>query len=336
MTDSDIDAAAWQREPDTKPERLLSLTLALLSNPVGLTKDELFRGVRGYSTAIEDGVKPDALNKMFERDKQALREMGVQVETFIRDADMDDNTESRYFIPADTFVWPKGTSLTPNQLRLLELAAKVWARASFSVEASRAVMRLKALGMPSEGLELAGFAPRLLTNEPGILQLEEAARDRQVVTFDYRAPGREIERRVVHPWQVRHVSGQWLLVCFDAERGEVRNFMLKRIVSRIKPTGETFAAITPEQLEGALSSLKQFIDQNVAVISVQPGTAAWVHFEMDTRSSGSGQNYEFNFMDVHLLAEQLRVFGTTVTVHAPQQLRDAIRAGLEKVASAHA
>jgi predicted DNA-binding transcriptional regulator YafY len=112
--------------------------------------------------------------------------------------------------------------------------------------------------------------------------------------------------------------------------------MLKRIVSRIKPTGETFAAITPEQLEGALSSLKQFIDQNVAVISVQPGTAAWVHFEMDTRSNGSGQNYEFNFMDVHLLAEQLRVFGTTVTVHAPQQLRDAIRAGLEKVASAHA
>jgi proteasome accessory factor B len=336
MTGEPLGEGDWQKEPDTKPERLLSLTLALLSNSVGLSKEELFRSVRGYSLAIEDGVKPDALNKMFERDKQSLRDMGVQVETFIRDSDMDDNTESRYFIPADTFVWPKGTSLTPNQLRLLELAAKVWARASFSAEASRAVMRLKALGMASEGLELAGFAPRILTNEPGILQLEEAARDRLEVTFEYRAPGRSVERRVVHPWQVRHVSGQWLLVCWDVERQDVRNFMLKRIVSRIKPTGEQFEAITQTQLEDAIERLRVFTSQNTAVISVAPGTEAWVHFEMDSHAHGGSTTYELNFMDVHLLAEQLRVFGATVTVHEPSELRDAIRSGLEKVANAHA
>lgn len=336
MTDEVFGESDWQREPDTKPERLLSLTLALLSNTVGLTKEELFRSVRGYSIAIDEGVKPDALNKMFERDKQSLRDMGVQVETFIRESDMDDNTESRYFIPADTFVWPKGTSLTPNQLRLLELAAKVWARASFSAEASRAVMRLKALGMASDGLELAGFAPRILTNEPGILQLEEAARDRLEVTFDYRAPDRDVERRVVHPWQVRHVAGQWLLICWDVERQDLRNFLLKRIVSRIKPTGHQFEPVTPTQLEDAVERLHQFTAKNKAIISVTPGTEAWVHFEMDAQGSNANSTVEINFMDVHLLAEQLRGFGTTVNVHSPSELRNAIRGGLEKVASAHA
>ena len=235
MAELDADSN-WQPEGDDSAERLLSLTLTLLSNPYGFTKEELFKSVRGYRMMVESGAKVDALNKKFERDKTALKEMGVQVVTFTRNSDMEDNQQSRYFIPADTFVWPKGTNLTPNQLRLLELAAKVWARASFSTEASRAVMRLKALGMPSDGLDLAGFAPRILTNEPGILQLEEAARDGLEVTFDYRTPDEKVSTRVVQPWQVRHVSGQWLLMCWDVERNDIRNFMLKRIVSRIAST----------------------------------------------------------------------------------------------------
>lgn len=52
MTGESLGEGEWQKEPDTKPERLLSLTLALLSNSVGLSKEELFRSVRGYSLAI--------------------------------------------------------------------------------------------------------------------------------------------------------------------------------------------------------------------------------------------------------------------------------------------
>ena len=55
MTGELLGEGDWQKEPDTKPERLLSLTLALLSNSVGLSKEELFRSVRGYSLAIDDG-----------------------------------------------------------------------------------------------------------------------------------------------------------------------------------------------------------------------------------------------------------------------------------------
>lgn len=331
---SEVTEQDFVLESDDKSERLLSLTLTLLSNKLGFTKEELFRSVRGYRLALEASKPRATVEKMFERDKEALREMGVQVETFIRNSDIDDNTESRYYIPAETFVWPKGTQLTSNQLRLLELAAKVWARASFSVEASRAVMRLKALGMPSDGLNLEGFAPRILTNEPGILQLEEAARDGVEVTFNYRAPNREVQRRVVQPWQVRHVSGQWLLVCFDVEKAEPRNFMLKRIVSRITQTGNRFTPASHEQLADATASLEKFIEGNVAVLKVQPRTEAWVHFEL--HGTDTDGQVSLNFMDLHLLADELRSYGRTVTVLQPTELRDAITRGLERVVNQHA
>ncbi|MEY4647948.1 MAG: hypothetical protein RL009_364 [Actinomycetota bacterium] len=334
MAELDADSN-WQPEGDDSAERLLSLTLTLLSNPYGFTKEELFKSVRGYRMMVESGAKVDALNKKFERDKTALKEMGVQVVTFTRNSDMEDNQQSRYFIPADTFVWPKGTNLTPNQLRLLELAAKVWARASFSTEASRAVMRLKALGMPSDGLDLAGFAPRILTNEPGILQLEEAARDGLEVTFDYRTPDEKVSTRVVQPWQVRHVSGQWLLMCWDVERNDIRNFMLKRIVSRIASTGQTFKTASGAQLAEATRRLTEFTEGNVAVLKVEPKTEAWVHFELEHHTGPDGE-VVLNFMDLHLLAEQIRGFGRSVTVVSPPELADVIRRGLEKVVNQHA
>jgi proteasome accessory factor B len=326
----------FKLEADDKSERLLSLTLTLLSSKQGFTKEELFRSLRGYRLSSESGKSKDALDKMFERDKTSLRDMGVQVETFIRSSDLEDNTESRYFIPADTFVWPKGTELSANQLRLLELAAKVWARASFSVEASRAVMRLKALGMPSDGLDLEGFAPRILTNEPGILQLEEAARDGIEVTFKYRAPGKEIETRIVQPWQVRHISGQWLLVCWDAQKLEIRNFMLKRIVSRIDATSAKFAPANLEQIAEASESLELFISQNEAVIKVEPRTEAWVHFELSESSSSAEGLVTVKYMDLHLLADELRAYGRTVSVIKPPELKQAIAKGLQRVVSQHA
>jgi predicted DNA-binding transcriptional regulator YafY len=41
-------------------------------------------------------------------------------------------------------------------------------------------------------------------------------------------------------------------------------------------------------------------------------------------------------MDLHLLAEELRELGPDVEIVEPKALQDAIRLGLEKVASDHA
>jgi predicted DNA-binding transcriptional regulator YafY len=41
-------------------------------------------------------------------------------------------------------------------------------------------------------------------------------------------------------------------------------------------------------------------------------------------------------MDLHLLAEELRELGPDIEILEPEELRDVIRQGLEKVASDHA
>lgn len=336
MEDWDSEPGDWVPEADRPGERLLSLTLVLLSNPNGLTKEEIFASIRGYRDAQAKNANPQALEKLFTRDKDSLREIGIQLDTFIAKHDLDDNTKTRYRINSSEFIWPKNTKLNANQVRLLELATKVWARASLSSDAQRAVTRLRALGLPSEGLDLSGFAPRILTNEPSFLVLEEAVREGREVTFDYRAPNADITKRHVQPLQLRNISGQWLLIAWDVDQDDFRNFLLKRITSRIKVLDATFAPATNEHIREAEGRLNDFIESNVATIRVQKDTEAWVHFDLDAPGSSPEGLVTFNFMDLHLLADELRQYGRSVEVLQPEALREAIRRGLEKVVNQHA
>jgi predicted DNA-binding transcriptional regulator YafY len=107
-------------------------------------------------------------------------------------------------------------------------------------------------------------------------------------------------------------------------------------VSRITPTGAKFEPITPEQVAEADALLDQFIQGNVATIKVEPNTEAWVHFDLDAPGSDPDGVHSFHFMDLSLLADELRQYGRTVQVLSPDELKQAVRKGFEKVASEHA
>jgi len=57
-----------------KTERLINLTLALLATKKYLTKSEIFSTVAGYTGS------PETMERMFERDKDELRELGIEIE----------------------------------------------------------------------------------------------------------------------------------------------------------------------------------------------------------------------------------------------------------------
>lgn len=325
----------WELESDRPGERLLSLTLVVLSNPNGLTKEEIFASVRGYQSYVSEN-KMVALEKIFTRDKSTLLDIGIQIEAFIPKHAPEDNTQTKYRINSAKFVWPANTKLTPAQLRLMELATKVWAKASLSSDAQRAVTRLRALGLPSEGLDLSGFAPRILTNEPGFIQLNDAIQASKVVEFKYRAPEADVTQRRVRPLMLKNIAGQWLLMCWDIQADDFRNFLLKRIVSKITTTDETFESATMPLVTEAEQRLDDFIASNLATIRVQPDTQAWVHFGLDSGGLDEDGTYNFHYMDLHLLADELRQYGKSVEVVAPEALKQAIRRGLEKVVSQHA
>ncbi|MFM2320961.1 MAG: hypothetical protein RL612_108 [Actinomycetota bacterium] len=327
-------SAESQVEKGDAAERLLNITLALLSSRNGLTKAELFQAVRDYRKSIEAGTSPDALEKKFDRDKEILRSNGIQLETFILQSDGDDNQQSRYIINPSEFAWPRDVQLTKKQLQLLNLAAQVWRQASLSSDATAGLDRLRALGVADDSSSLIGFAPRIKTHETSFMPLTNAISEHAEVSFDYRKPGQDkIDKRTVQPWKLRNISGQWLLVCWDVDAQDVRNFMLKRIVGRIKETGNKFQAVEQSALDAAISSLDEHIESQVATLSVRRDSMAWFHYEV--RANTEWAEVSFHYMDLWLLAEELRGYAGDFEVVSPAELATALQLGYEKVAADH-
>jgi proteasome accessory factor B len=79
---------------DQKTERLINLTLALLSSKRYLTKSEIFKVVAGYSGS------PETMERMFERDKDDLRNLGIRIE--VRGLDPLFEDDQGYLIDSDT------------------------------------------------------------------------------------------------------------------------------------------------------------------------------------------------------------------------------------------
>ena len=70
--------------------------------------------------------------------------------------------------------------------------------------------------------------------------LGKATAQRQQLELVYRKPGRrDAETRVVDPYHLANINGEWFLFAFDHLRQDVRTFVPARIKA-IKPTGKTF------------------------------------------------------------------------------------------------
>ena len=155
-----------------------------------------------------------------------------------------------------------------------------------------------------------------------------------LVCFDYRKPGdSNAETRIVEPWVLQNISGQWLLTGHDVNRDEPRNFLLRRIVSRVSETEQEFSPPSEFELAQAQDELQNLIDGQIATLKIKRDSEAWFRFDMDDRADTDV--LEINFMDLHLLAEELREYAGQIEVVRPAELAKAIRAGFERVANGH-
>ena len=325
-----------------KPERLFSLTCALLYTTRGLTKAEILRSVRGYDTEYVEGGDNSSLERKFERDKESLRHNGIQLEARIPAHEDENNQATVYLIKRESFYWPKDIKFTPRQLALLNLAAEAWAGGSLSTAASRGITKLRAMGSVGEDSDIVGIAPRIQAYEPSFRDLNNAVSDYQVVQFDYRNPQTgEIMTRTLQPWLLRQVAGQWLVMGFDELRQDTRNFMLRRIVSKITvvKAGKDSVSFDPPAknlIDAAVADLDALAQKQTALLRVKPDTEAWFRFELDLTSGKSTGEVELHYHDIYVLAEQLREYANEIEVVRPEALATLIRAGFEKVADQHA
>src|SRR6266498_1707358 len=162
-----------------KVERLVNLTALLLDTPRPLTLDEVAEMVPGYEASGE------SLRRMFERDKEELRGLGVPVERAAMDAW---GSEEGYFIDPEAYGMPE-LRLEPDERAALALAARAWSGTGLDPAAVSGHAKLDldtdAGGEPVRA-DLAGGSPL-------VAALLEAVTNRKRIAFTYQPPGRSEE-----------------------------------------------------------------------------------------------------------------------------------------------
>lgn len=304
-------------------ERLVNLVVALLATDQGLTKDTILTSVAGYREQSAAGASKDALEKMFERDKESLRGLGVPIETIGDWADPDDLREARYRIPSAEYELPEDIEFTPAELALLNLAGGVWSESSMSEDARSGLRKIRALGDLVDE-PIIGFSPQLSLRDPAFLPLQQAIEASRVVAFPYLKPGEEAPRiRRVRPLALVEYEARWHVFGIDAAIDADRTFLLSRIVGPVTITREQFdPALREGAGERALAGLEEVAARSVALLEVNPGTEAALRLARRARPADQGMNVPY--VDVHIFADELASYGPEVRVVAPEELRERV------------
>ncbi|MCL1841361.1 MAG: WYL domain-containing protein, partial [Propionibacteriaceae bacterium] len=118
-----------------KSERLMNLTIALLTTRGFLSRERIREMVEGYA-----GLSDDAFQRMFERDKAELRDLGLPVETGTIDPWFGD--EQGYRIERGDFELPP-VRLDADEVAVLVAAAQVWQQAGVAESTRHALAKLR-------------------------------------------------------------------------------------------------------------------------------------------------------------------------------------------------
>jgi proteasome accessory factor B len=315
-------------------ERLVNLVVALVATEQGLTKDTILGSVSGYREQSGAGASKDALEKMFERDKESLRRLGVPIETIGDWADPDDLREARYRIPTAEYELPEDIVFTSPELALLNLAGGVWSESSMSDQARSGLRKIRALGMTVDE-PIIGYSPRISLRDPAFAALQQAIELSRVVNFGYLKPGEESPRtRRVQPLALVEYEGRWHVFGVDLGVGAERTFLLQRIVDDVVVTRETFdSALRDGAGERALAGLAAVAARQHALLEVTPGTEAALR--LSRRALPADQGIRVPFVDVHVFADELASYGPEVRVVEPAELRAQVISRLEAARAAH-
>ncbi|WJY30597.1 WYL domain-containing protein [Streptomyces sp. P9-2B-1] len=311
-----------------KAERLMNLALCLLGTRRPLSKRELRGSIEAYLEAGND----DSFNRMFERDKDDLRELGLIIET-VENLEGD----TGYLARRDSNRLPPIT-LDAEEAAALGLAAKVWQQARLAGAASGALQKLRAAGMPEAEDTYephSALEPRIPVHEAAFEPLMLACRDRRPVTFDYRkGNAARPEQRQVEPWTLECWRGHWYLAGWDRDRGAERVFRLSRIAGRVRSRAGAFTARVPDvvTVRETVESWAGETATRTARIRLRTGSGYPLRSRATSvRELGDGWD-ELEIPYGHGLDAWLVEFGPDVIVSEPADLRADVMDRLRAVA----
>ena len=315
-----------------KTERLLNLVIALLSTRMPLSKARIRTAVPQYQSTASG----EAFDRMFERDKDELRELGIPLVTAVINPLFDD--ELGYRIDKREYALPE-IHFEPDEVAALSLAARAWARASLAGPAAAAMRKLRSAGVEMDDSSLVGIEPVVRTTEDAFEPLRKAVFERQAVSFSYRKPEEESTLRRLQPWGLTQWHGRWYVTGHDLERDDLRVFRLGRIDSEVTTTGRPRAYEVPADHDPrTLVETTQPPERpdRTATLLVRDGAGNTLRRRatvvvdgplIDTAEPADGAGWSrltVAFGGLDRLADEVSGFGPDVVALEPDDLRSAV------------
>lgn len=307
---------------DRKTERLINLTLALLATKRYLKKSEILSNVAGYEGTQE------AKERMFERDKDDLRSLGIEIE--VGDLDIFFEDEPGYRIPQKSYEL-NVPNLSGRELALLSIASSFWNDSVLGPNAQSGIRKLQSLGIPAT-LEFE-FRMKYRFDNPSEL-LEEIAKailQKSRIKFSYDSSSLKV--RHLEPYRIVFWNSYWYLIGMDIDRTGIRLFKLSRFLGGIEiskkknefeiPSDFAVAAHLPKSDVEVIHSAKIEIRRETGTLLRQRGKLLSQGSEYDT--------YEINYENERVFLRELIWHGANVRILEPANLKEQLLAIVDGV-----
>lgn len=300
-------------------ERLINLVAALLAAERPLTRHELKERVPGYP------ADEASYRRAFERDKDALRGMGIPISIEKVDRENADSPEG-YRIRREQYELPD-PELEPDELAALHLAVS-----AVRMEGADATAAIWKLGGAT--LEVEEAADVALAGSEHLSMLFQCVSERRPVRFTYRG-----DQRLLEPWRLGFRNGRWSVSGLDRDRGQERQFRLDRMVNPA-PAGPPGSYERPPEGGGAPPPPWAMGDEEplTARVAIDADQAVWTESYVGTEQVVA--RHDDGSIEVELVVTNranLRSFVLRLLEHAevlsPPELRDDVIEWLTEIAS---
>ena len=306
-----------------KVERLVNLIALLLNTRRPLTVEEIRNTIPGYQQEDYSSFK-----RMFERDKEELRSLGIPIERRYTDVW---EVEEGYLISKDRYYLPE-LDLTPDEMAALWIASRMVVEPGGKED--QALLKLSLGQGAGDPTSPTWLRARLHLDSPALPRLLEAVAGHRRVNFKYKAVGQSKEtERTVDPYALIHRQGAWYLAGHDHMRGAVRHYKLPRITSTV-----TFATRSPEpdfevpadfSAESAQVKIEPWAGEEGFTVEVafSPRLAWWVEQSLGLEATGTWKDWtlvRLPVTDEEGFVSWVLGFGEDAVVRKPNRVRQAV------------
>jgi proteasome accessory factor B len=323
-------------------ERIVNLALFLASAHRPVSAAEIAASVAGYPADQNEA----AFNRMFERDKEDLRQAGLVI-----GIDRSGEPERYVFDPDATY--SETVELSPVEaMELRAASAAMLADPSFPYtdDLRAAVAKIvAAAGTPVADsrtiLPSASADESPASQGAAVAELTHAVAAGKRARFSYTGAGGRRSRREVEPWGLFARDGRWYLVANDPDASGERVFAVPRMsdlrVETARPKTPDFARPESFDVSRFMVMPFQYGDRTSEATLRLTGPAAGRAPALAagqgalTKTADGAVLWRVPVADERLLARWVVENGPGIEVVSPDSLRKTLAAGLLKVAELH-